>query len=336
LATGRANLSDDRWNNDASIGPAADGRVKPDLCHFNDDILTTTAGKPMAYTSCFFGTSAATPIVAGHLGLFFEMWSQGIFGNPVAPRGTVFDNRCHMTTAKAMLVNTATQHDWTLGGPNGDIDRFKQGWGLPHVMTLYEARDSMFIVDETDLLQTQETITHAVAVDADPTTPLKATLVYADPPALPNATVHRVNDLTLQVISSGGTVYWGNHGLDAGIWSQAGGQWNTVDTVENVFIEDPESGVWQVKVIAFEINQDGHVETPAVDADFALVVSGISVPGAASGRARLQEVIEILSAWGRTNWNSAHRSDLDGDGRVDSRDLLLLLQRNTSRKEGDR
>jgi serine protease AprX len=80
------------------------------------------------------------------------MWSQGIFGNPVDPAGSVFANRCHMTTAKAMLVNVAAQYDWTLGGPNGDIDRFKQGWGLPHVGTLYELRDHFSVlIDETDL-----------------------------------------------------------------------------------------------------------------------------------------------------------------------------------------
>ncbi len=32
---------DDEWSYGASIGPAADGRIKPDLCHFYDDTLTT-------------------------------------------------------------------------------------------------------------------------------------------------------------------------------------------------------------------------------------------------------------------------------------------------------
>ena len=32
--------------------------------------------------------------------------------------------------------------------------------------------------------------------------------------------------------------------------------------------------MWTVEVIASEINEDSHVETPEVDADFALVVSG--------------------------------------------------------------
>ncbi len=36
--------SDDRWDGYASIGPAADGRIKPDLAHFCDYVYTTTVG----------------------------------------------------------------------------------------------------------------------------------------------------------------------------------------------------------------------------------------------------------------------------------------------------
>src|SRR5690606_26937170 len=55
----------------------------------------------------------------------------------------------------------------------------------------------------------------------------------------------------------------------------SGGSANTRDPVENVFIEDPEPGIWSFSVIASEINQDAHRETVTQDADFALVVSGV-------------------------------------------------------------
>jgi len=32
------------------------------------------------------------------------MWADGIFGNEVVPGGDVFENKAHMTTAKAMLI----------------------------------------------------------------------------------------------------------------------------------------------------------------------------------------------------------------------------------------
>jgi len=68
----------------------------------------------------------------------------------------------------------------------------------------------------------------------------------------------------------------------AGMWSTAGGSANTVDTVENVFVQNPQAGDWLVEVIASEVNVDTHVETPAMDADYALVVSGI-VPDQCAG-----------------------------------------------------
>ncbi|HMQ16982.1 MAG TPA: S8 family serine peptidase, partial [Phycisphaerae bacterium] len=69
-------LDDDAWNGAGSIGPAADGRIKPDLSFFYDSIYTTSNNG--SYTSGFGGTSAATPMTAGHFGLFFQMWSAGL------------------------------------------------------------------------------------------------------------------------------------------------------------------------------------------------------------------------------------------------------------------
>ena len=108
----------------------------------------------------------------------------------------------------------------------------------------------------------------------DGSEPLRVTLVYADPPGNPAAAIDRINDLTLKMISPTGTVYWGNNGLKAGNWSTSGGSANTLDTVENVFIESPEVGSWTIEVKADVIVQDGHVETGAMDADYALVASG--------------------------------------------------------------
>jgi hypothetical protein len=268
-------VDDDCWgceSSAASIGPAADGRIKPDLAHFYDNIFTVTSGSPNAYTSTFGGTSGATPIIAGHFGIFFQMWSEGIFGYPVDPNATVFENRPHMTMAKAMLINTADQ--WEFTGTNHDLTRVHQGWGRASVGNLYDLRDKMLLVDETVLLQNLDSVAYDVVVDPDEDA-LKATLVYADPPGVPGSNQHRINDLTLKVTDPGGQVYWGNNGLHSGNWSIPGGFPNTVDTVENVFVERPTAGTWTVEVFADEINEDSHVETAALDADFALVVSGV-------------------------------------------------------------
>ncbi len=266
-----ATVADDCWCGGASIGPAADGRIKPDLAHFYDAVLTTTSGGLRSYTTGFGGTSAATPITAGHFGLFFEMWHNGIFGNPTG--STVFESRPHMTTAKAMLINTARQ--WSFAGLDSDLTRTHQGWGMANLENLYTLRSNLLVVDETDVLANLESTVYTVEVPAGGA-PLRVTLVYKDPPGTTSSTQHRINDLTLKVTSPTGQVYWGNHGLLSGNWSTPGGAANTIDTVENVFVESAPAGQWTIEVIASEINEDGHPGTPEVDADYALVVSGIA------------------------------------------------------------
>jgi serine protease AprX len=272
--------TDDRWNSGGSIGPAADGRIKPDVASFYDATLCTdmvgTAGYASGnYYSSFGGTSGATPITAGHLGLIYELWADAAFGN-AAPGATVFDDRPHNTTAKALLINTASQ--WTFSGSSHDLTRTHQGWGHADLANAWDLRNAMLIVDESDVLANLQSKSYSVSVAAG-TPALKATMVFRDPPGTTSSVLHRINDLDLKVTAPGGTVYWGNQGLLAAMWSAPGGAPNTVDTVENVFVQNPTAGDWTIEVIAAELNQDAHVETGALDADYALVVSGVGPAG---------------------------------------------------------
>ena len=265
--------NDDTWSFGASIGPAADDRIKPDLWHFYDAIRASSSGGVSAYTN-FGGTSGATPIVAGHAGLVFQMWADGVFSGSPGQNLDVFDSRPHMTTAKALLINSAYQYDFN--STVHDKTRVHQGWGMPDVQKLYETAEKHnwilpILIDETAVITPLET--HTYTVDSDGNEPLLVTMTYADPPGNPAASVHRINDLTLKVTSPSSTVYWGNNGLLSSNWSSPGGSSNDRDTVENVFIENPASGTWTVEVLADEIVQDGHVETAALDADYALVAT---------------------------------------------------------------
>ena len=265
--------SDDSWGGGASIGPAADGRVKPDLCHFYDSIRTTGSASDTAYTG-FGGTSGATPIIAGYSGLFFQMWADGVFAGARGQNRDVFASRPHLATAKALLINSASQYSFT--GRTHDLTRVHQGWGMVDVRSLYElARAKNFrlplLVDETAVIRRAETHTYTLSLGA--AGPLRVTLVYTDPMGSPGAARARVNDLSLKATAPNGTVYWGNNGLLDGVWSTPGGVSNKIDTVENVFVQSAAAGRWSIQVIADEVVQDGHVETPAVDADYALVAT---------------------------------------------------------------
>lgn len=266
-----ANRSDDTWRRSGSTGPAADGRVKPDLMHYFDSIATTSGSNSTSYTM-FGGTSAATPITAGHFGLLFQMWHEGVWPG-FGKKADVFSSRPQMATAKALMINSAWRYDWLQGGPNADIDRNVQGWGMPDVARLYSRARSTQVIDETDVIKPLGKRRYWVEVRPDEE--LAVTLVYTDPMGTVGAAQARVNDLSLRVVGPDGSVYWGNSGLRAGNVSQAGGTSNTIDTVENVFLPAPLPGRWRVEVLADELVKDGNPKTPEVDAVFALVIGGI-------------------------------------------------------------
>lgn len=263
-----ASTADDSWSGGASIGPAADGRIKPDVNYWYDSIFTTTSGN--TYTTGFGGTSAATPEVSGVLGLIVQMWSENVWGTN--PSGTtVFERQPHASTIKALLINSSQQYTFT--GTTSDLTRTHQGWGRPSARVARDRAANSLVVDHGTPLQLNQTATYNVTVPSG-ASDLKATLVFPDPPGTTSSSLHRINDLSLRVVSPGGTVYHGNNGLLAGNWSTSGGSPNTIDTVENVFVQNPQAGTWTVEVRAAEINQDAHLATPAADAVFSLVVTG--------------------------------------------------------------
>ncbi|MCA9278289.1 MAG: S8 family serine peptidase [Phycisphaeraceae bacterium] len=263
--------ADDHWSGGASIGPAEDGRIKPDLAAFYDDSFTTYSTSPTGYGT-FNGTSNATPVTAGMFGLFHQIWHEGVIPNG-GGGSTVFDSRPKMTTAKAIMINTAYRYNWLSGGPNGDINRNVQGWGMADLTNLYNARTKFNFIDETDVIVNGETKVYFFDV-ASGEPQFNVTLCYADPMGTTSSNQHRINDLSLRVSAPNGDVFWGNNGLTASNWSTPGGSSNTKDTVENVFVQNPVAGQWVVEVIGDEIVQDAHTETSAVDADFALVATG--------------------------------------------------------------
>jgi hypothetical protein len=292
--------TNDDWNFGASIGPAADGRVKPDLTFFYDSIYTTDAdpggysGGP--YTTNFGGTSGATPMVAGTGGLMYQMWSENVWGTSPTD-GTVFEDRPHFTTMKALMINSAEQYDWTTTNP--DLTRFRQGWGYPNAQNAYDRAAMMFFIDEESVLQELESDTYTATVPAAQDA-LKITMVYSDRAGVPGSNPHRINDVTLKVTAPDGTtVYWGNFGLDTNLWSVSGGSEDTINTVENVFVQNPAEGTWTIEVIATEVNMDVHAETPEDDQDYALVIYGAS---AFSGGGSI--FADGFESGGTTNWSN--------------------------------
>ena len=300
--------ADDAWDGRATMGPATDGRIKPDLCYWNDAILTTDA--PTGHAN-FRGTSAATPSVAGHFGLFFQMWHAEAFGN-VASGADVFESRPRSATARAFLLNTAEPYPFTSAAD--DLARTRQGFGRPDVERLHAMSGNVLVIDEWRSLENMERARYRVTV-AEGQDSLRATLVYTDLPGTSAAAVHRVNDLTLRLVSPSGLEYWGNAGLADGNVSTPGGAPDALDTVEQVWLRAPEPGPWRVEVFATEVVQDASPATPAVDAAFALVVGRVRPPVTDLGNGRPSDLgrgSPLLEARGSFVAGSPWRFDLSG------------------------
>lgn len=277
-----SNPADDVWTG-ASIGPAADGRLKPEICAYYDNVLTSDrtstsgynqmSGVAGNYYASFNGTSSATPIVNGHVGLIQEMFTDGLFGNPLplpATPANRFANRPHASTVKAMLCNTAAQYGFSGVGHN--LTRTHQGWGFPSLQRLYDHRSRIVVLDEYDALQVGQSRTYTVWI-APGTPEFRVTMVWSDPAAVALAALTLVNNADLKVTRvADGTFWWGNHGLDAGNFSTSGGVANTVDNLEAVYLQNPAAGCYLVEIHAASVAQDAKVETPQVDLDFALAM----------------------------------------------------------------
>jgi PKD domain/Immune inhibitor A-like, MAM domain len=169
---------------------------------------------------------------------------------------------------KALLVNGATD----MGTP--DIPNNSEGWGRMNLGNVIDNGAAMIYHDQEHLFTASgETWTLSGSV-ADPTKPLKATLVWTDAPGMPGGNAW-VNDLDLEV-TVGGTAYKGNVFADG--WSVAGGSADSRNNVENVYVQNPDQGVVRIQVTASNIAGDGvPYSGDDTDQDFALVVNNIVV-----------------------------------------------------------
>jgi hypothetical protein len=251
-------------------GPAPDGRVKPDLAHFGRNVYCAEASSVRGYGP-FGGTSCATPLVAGHCGLMMELWADGVFGNLPLGR-SVFDRKPHAATARALMINSA--YRYPVEGNNPAFTRFKQGWGMPDLGRLYESRRKLFVVNQEMVLRDHQAARYRLRVP-EGESELRATLAYTDPLGTTATTKALVNDLDLILIAPDGKRYFGNHGLLDGNVSRGRGTPDRLNNVENVFLDEPAPGVWQVIVAAHRIAWDQHRGTTAWDQDYALVVNGV-------------------------------------------------------------
>ncbi len=265
----------------SSIGPTADGRIKPDLVAPGAwiasawssiaPLIAPDLGQQMidsnyAYQS---GTSMAAPQVAGAAAVFVQYY-----------RATHTNATPSPALIKAALVNCAHALDLQQG--NAPAPNMTEGWGRVNVAGLFATNRSYDLFDQSVWLTNAQTWSRPLVVNSSGQ-PLKITLAYTDVPGVPYAASALVNDLDLILTGPDGHSYRGNRFDGSGVSVPDPANPDNLNNVEGIYLPTPAPGLYTVSVSGRSVVADFDAATnTAPRQDFALVTSGDLLAGFAS------------------------------------------------------
>ena len=266
LANATANNIDDLAV-DSSRGPAADGRIKPDIVAPGTAITGGRSGKDSlrgnidAFHRWSTGTSHSAAHISGVAALFTHWWYSTNLGDRPSP-----------SLIKAALINSA--RDMNGEGSSAAIPNRDEGWGRPNLKSMFNTGVGMRYIDESVPLQENGEGFDLNGSVADGTKPVRITLVWTDPPGVSDPAL--VNDIDLTVTVNG-TVYKGNVFSNGA--SVTGGTADDRNNLENVFLPAgiPAGSPLQITVRARALNGDGILGNgDDTDQHYSLVVYNYS------------------------------------------------------------
>jgi hypothetical protein len=251
----------------SSRGPCEDGRYKPDLvapgtwiASLKSAFAAQDFGQSISENYLYeSGASQAGAMVAGAAAVFAQHYRANHNGATPSPAMT-----------KAALINYATDlgaSAGTLSAPDNN-----QGWGRVDLRRIIDPAWQTESLDQTEPLSTGQIYEKRILVSGT-NAPLRITMAYTDYPGLVSAIPALVNDLDLEVVAPDGKVYLGNQFLNGESVPNAVAADN-INNVEGVRLLAPLSGEYTVRVRARNVVVDARRDTPAIDQDFALAISG--------------------------------------------------------------
>jgi len=231
----------------SSRGPTSDGRIKPDVVADGVNVYSSVSGSSSSYTN-MSGTSMAAPAVTGTLGLITSLYQKLYPTTAPLLSGT---NAPLASTLRGLLIHSADQLGTNVG------PSYTYGWGLidpvgaSTVVSNNYASGSLAYIKEVRLMSGDSIQFPVVLTNGKP---FKATITWTDPPGTPTAIMLNptnrmlVNDLDLRVVSPSGATNlpWVlNPNLPANAATNGD---NNLDNVEQVYIPNPTSGTYTIKV----------------------------------------------------------------------------------------
>jgi len=242
----------------SSWGPTDDGRIKPDIVGNGVGLYSATANSNNSYSS-YSGTSMSSPNVSGSIGLLLHNY-RNIHGH----------DSIKAATMKALVIHTADE-----AGQHPGPD-YIFGWGLMNTAKAAELmrQDSLrglnFHIHELSLAQDQIV---EIEIEAG-TEPIRATIVWTDPPAFPVAPALNppdlmlINDLDMRIANINDSIHQPYILDPANPQAAATFGDNFRDNVEMILISNSIPG----SIYTISVTHKGLLENGVQD--FSLIVSG--------------------------------------------------------------
>ncbi|MCU4165136.1 S8 family serine peptidase [Carboxylicivirga caseinilyticus] len=252
----------------SSWGPTSDGRIKPDVVANGSGVYSCIASGESDYIS-YSGTSMAAANATGVIALLLQLQQQ------LQP-----EIYLRSSTVKGLLIQTADECGES-DGPD-----YKYGYGLINAFKaanlLKKNVDSGGEMITEDLVISDDCNIYQIEVGEN-TEQLKITLCWTDLPGTvdnqleENVTPNLVNDLDVTLADDQGNIYYpwildplnpdgaAIHGV------------NYLDNVEQIVLNNPLPGVYQIKVNGAKISA-GSSQSFSLICDGQVVNSGIQPP----------------------------------------------------------
>lgn len=215
----------------SSIGPALDGRLKPDLVAPGMPVISSQSNAPGSTTvssaTCSLqGTSQATPVVAGLAVLIFEWLRDGWWKNGVKDVENYGMSYVPAALLKALIIHSSESMSKRLVAPSsgvtscvaleaaaltlGSYPDFNQGYGKPtmnNIASFANSTNSSDVSiyfypnssssDASPIVAEGENVSYAFVLTSNAN--LRVTLVWTDPAGSVGGSVALQNDLDLTV-----------------------------------------------------------------------------------------------------------------------------------------